>query len=64
MNGQVLVKLPGDVNGDSTVDSTDLGLLGLAWPPGLYVEQCDFNFDGVIDSTDLGTLGINWGQAY
>ena len=57
----VKVKAMGDVNGDGSVDSTDLGMVGLHWPPGPYDLNCDFNHDGVIDSTDLGTLGLYWG---
>ena len=64
IDGQVLIKLPGDVNGDRVVDSTDYGIFGVAWPPGPYNLACDFNCDGVIDSTDYGMLGANWGAAY
>jgi len=56
----------GDVNHDGTVDSSDLGLVGLAWG-SLPVDPnwkvvCDLNEDSTIDSTDLGWMGINWGK--
>lgn len=56
--------IPGDVNHDGIVDSTDYGILGSSWPPGPYNPHCDFNNDGVIDSTDLGTLGLYWGWTW
>lgn len=60
--------LLGDADGDGVVDSTDLGLLGLAWGSTqgqpLYNPNCDFNSDGVVDSTDLGIIGLYWGKGY
>jgi parallel beta-helix repeat protein len=57
----------GDVNHDGTVDSTDLGLLGLSWGklPGEpnWNAACDLNEDESIDSSDLGWMGINWGKS-
>jgi hypothetical protein len=51
----------GDVNHDSAIDSTDLGIFGVAWSNGPYNPNCDFNCDGVVDSTDYGLLAINYG---
>jgi len=57
--------LSGDVNRDLSVDSTDLGLLGMSW--GLtpedpyYNPYADLNKDGIVDSTDLGIMGSYWG---
>jgi hypothetical protein len=56
----------GDVNGDGVVDSTDLGVLGMAWGSTIgqpnYISKADLNGDGVIDSTDLGIFGIHWSE--
>jgi hypothetical protein len=51
----------GDVNDDSAIDSTDLGIFGVAWSNNPYNTDCDFNSDGVIDSTDYGLLATNYG---
>jgi len=59
-------EIPGDINGDGVVDSTDLGILGVAWGATLgepnYMLAADLNSDGVVDSTDLGILGLHWGE--
>lgn len=56
--------LPGDLNGDGVVDSTDLGVLGVAWASVIgesnYIPEADLNGDGTIDSSDLGLFGVNW----
>jgi hypothetical protein len=51
----------GDANGDGSVDSTDLGIFGVAWSTGPYNPNCDFNRDSVVDSTDYGLLATNYG---
>jgi len=65
-DGSVKIGIPGDINGDTVVDSTDLGILGSAWgsfrgDPN-YVPEADINDDGVIDSSDLGIMGAHWGE--
>ena len=67
IDGTVFIKLPGDVNGDGTVNVSDLGRLGLAWGSSVgdpnYDPRCDFNGDGVINVSDLGIMGLWWGYA-
>ena len=57
----------GDVNGDRTVDASDLFVLSEAygsdpskpnWNP-----DCDFNWDGKVDASDLFDLGKNYGRS-
>jgi hypothetical protein len=52
----------GNVNGDSVVDGSDLGILLGTW--GVCPGTCaaDFNRDGVVDGADLGVLLNSWGQ--
>ena len=58
--GLHLYRLFGDVNGDGTVDSTDLGLFRSAFNSGtgssLYVSYLDADNSGAIDPSDLGQL--------
>jgi len=60
-----LAGVKGDINEDGSVDSSDLGLLGIAWGSTLgepnYSPKADLNEDGVIDSSDLGIMGMYWG---
>jgi len=65
-DGLVQVKLKGDVNGDGSVDASDLFDLSRAfgsnsnepnWNP-----NCDFNRDGKIDPLDLFDLSKNYGK--
>lgn len=62
----VHIGLPGNLNADSAVDSTDLGILGSAWGAFLgevnYVPEADIDDNGVVDSTDLGIMGAHWGE--
>jgi hypothetical protein len=56
-------RTPGDANGDSRVDVSDLGILaahygmtaGATWADG------DFTNDGAVDVSDLGILAANYG---
>jgi parallel beta-helix repeat protein len=65
-DGFVKIGIPGDINGDTVVDSTDLGILGIAWGSFKgdlnYVPEADINDDGVADSSDLGIMGAHWGE--
>jgi hypothetical protein len=62
----VQVRFPGDVNADTVVDSTDLGILGGAWGSFLgdlnYNVNTDIDDNGVVDSSDLGIMGACWGE--
>jgi hypothetical protein len=65
-DGQVYVTIPGDINADHVVDSTDLGMLGRAFGSHQgdlnYAPEADINDDGVVDSADLGIMGLYWGE--
>jgi hypothetical protein len=54
--------LPGDANGDGTVDLLDLDILGANFglSPATFAEG-DFNGDNVVDLLDLDILGGNFG---
>ncbi len=64
--GLVKIGIPGDINGDTVVDSTDLGILGGAWGSYkgdlIYNPNTDIDGDGVVDSSDLGIMGAHWGE--
>ena len=53
--------LVGDINGDGTVDTADLGLLIAAF--GGADTQADLNGDGVVDTADLGLLIAHFGES-
>ena len=58
--------LPGDLNGDFTVDVSDLGILSSYYsqnisPPDL--SKGDFNADGKIDVSDLGVLSGSYNHS-
>jgi len=66
INGMVYVKIPGDENGDGTVDDSDLAALVNAygsipdtpnWNP-----DGDFNTDNIISVLDLVALSRNYGR--
>lgn len=67
-NNAVLVRMPGDVNGDGIVDARDLAWIGNAFGPKvgdqLYSIAADFNSDGIIDTFDLATVSKNFGKTY
>jgi RHS repeat-associated protein len=58
--------LPGDVNGDNTVDGTDqtafLGTYLLTSTDPLFQAAFDFNGDGVIDSSDASAFASDFGS--
>jgi hypothetical protein len=66
--GIIKVTIPGDINGDGTVDWVDLGLLGLAYGSRLgdsnWNPNADINGDGTVDWQDLGLLGLNYGKSW
>ncbi len=54
---------PGDVNGDTIVDSLDLSTILTNWEhTGATRAQGDLNSDGVVDTLDLSTLLSNWSK--
>jgi hypothetical protein len=54
---------PGDVNGDNTVDITDLGILLANFGTGsAFLEDGDLSGDGSVDITDLGILLAEFGS--
>jgi hypothetical protein len=63
----VRVTIPGDLNGDGTVDLTDFGILQRAWgsSPGMsnWDPRADINGDGVVDLSDFGVMQMNWGTS-
>jgi len=67
-NGVVMVTIPGDTNGDSTVDVLDLDALVEAygstsispnWNPNI-----DTNNDGIVDIFDIRITGAHWGESW
>ena len=50
----------GDVNGDETVNATDLALILGGWGPN-FGHPADFDGDGMVNATDLATLLGKWG---
>jgi len=49
--------VPGDLNGDGTVNAADLSLLLGAWG----TPAADLDGDGTTGAADLGILLNNWG---
>lgn len=56
-------ELPGDANGDGTVDLLDLDILGSEFGTQQGSSTADFNNDGNVDLLDLDILGANFGQS-
>lgn len=58
-------QLPGDANGDGSVDLLDLDILGSNFgiTEGATFAQGDFNEDGAVDLLDLDILGSNFGTS-
>ncbi|MFG0256345.1 MAG: dockerin type I domain-containing protein [Phycisphaerales bacterium JB043] len=50
----------GDINRDSVIDGTDLGMLLARW--GSADPSVDINLDGTVDSADLSLLLADWGD--
>jgi hypothetical protein len=50
--------LRGDINGDGSVNSADLGILLSSW--GTSGGPADLNGDGSVNSADLGILLSAW----
>ncbi len=61
----VVVRIPGDANGNGHVEVGDLALLGANWytqcyPSILYDWRADFNGDGCVKVGDLAIVGAFW----
>jgi hypothetical protein len=56
-------QIPGDLNGDGSVDGADLLMLITQWGPCGEPADCqaDLNGDGVVDGADLMIMLSNWG---
>jgi len=65
--GTVYVGIPGDLNGDGTVDIYDAIILASAFgsSPGMknWNPNADINGDGIVDIYDAITLASNFGQS-
>jgi len=66
VDGNVKVKLQGDVNGDGIVNVLDLTIVSLAYgffegEPG-YNPDADLNNDGIVEMRDLVTVASNLGN--
>jgi len=66
-DGQVHVKIPGDINGDRVVDILDAGEISSHWytppappGPGGYDPDADINSDGKVDIFDAAVVNGNW----
>jgi len=61
-------KLPGDANGDRSVNANDLYILGVAfgttYEEPKYDVRADFNGDEIINHEDISLLAVNYGETY
>ena len=74
IDGTVIVKIPGDVDGNKAVNVVDLGLIARAlgtdprWPPGtdwdMWNPDCDINYDNRVDIVDFAITGKNYGKTW
>jgi len=68
-DGTIHVKIPGDVNGDGTVDMLDMGEISAHWYPGPpigplgYDANADINSDGAVNIIEAGIVSANWGRS-
>ena len=58
----IILQIPGDLNGDGCVDQRDLGILLADW--GCQGGNCpgDVDGDGDTDQSDLGIMLAHWGE--
>jgi len=68
--GVILVTIPGDCNGDRTVDIFDIGAISSHWYPGPpvgpsgYHANADINNDVAVDIFDIGITSAHWGESW
>lgn len=66
----VLVTIPGDCNGDKTVNILDIGCISAHWYPGPpvgplgYHPNADADGDGAVDIFDIGIASAHWGESW
>jgi len=69
-DGTVVVTIPGDVNGDRTVNIVDAGVISAHWYPGPpagplgYDLDADINRDGSVDIFDAAIANLNWQKSW
>jgi len=66
IDGDVKVKMQGDVNGDGIVNVLDLSIVSMSYgsfegEPD-YDPDADLNKDGVVDMRDLAKVAMNLGN--
>jgi len=60
--------IPGDVNGDGTVNVADAASVSAHWYPGPprgplgYGREADINLDGIVDIGDAALVSANWNR--
>jgi hypothetical protein len=70
ISGTLLVTIPGDVNGDKTVNIGDLVKVKYHWYPGPPIGaggwnmNTDINADGATNIADLVMVKANWGKSW
>ncbi len=68
IDGTVTITIPGDINGDGSVDSLDAGILNGAYGSSVgdptYDACADIDGDGYIGSADVAILNANYGETY
>jgi hypothetical protein len=68
VDGKVIVKLMGDVNGDGIVELMDFSIVTDAYGsyPGhpRWNPDCDFNQDGIVEMMDFLILSNNYAKSY
>jgi peptide/nickel transport system substrate-binding protein len=64
----VILRWPGDANGDGTVDLSDFGIMQHTWGFSTgdknFDPRADFNQDGTIDLSDFGIMQYWWGYTF
>jgi len=69
-NGVVMITIPGDADGDRTVNVFDILKVKYHWYPGPplgpggYDPNVDVNCDGAINVFDILLVKANWGQSW
>lgn len=69
-NGDVMVTIPGDVNGDRIVDIFDIGTISVHWYPDSpigplgYHPNTDINNDLAVDILDIDITSAHWGESW